>query len=91
MTTDEEEDLIWSCIQPAANVLTPCDSDGYNEGEVYGAVCKAIRKVEELYKERADRWQQLMDKLNKWSEIHEDRPTDQVVADAWWRVQNEMD
>lgn len=45
MTQEQIEELVWMCIMPADNSLTPCNSDRYNEGEVYSSCVKAVNVV----------------------------------------------
>ncbi len=84
MKIEEIDKLIWSCIKPAKNRVTPCDSDGYNESEVFSA----CRKLYVEIGQKAEKWQELQDKLNEWSRINEDGPTNELIADTWWNIVN---
>lgn len=45
---ETEEEMIWSCIEPAQKHGNPQDSDGYNEDEVY----QAVKRMYNLWKDK---------------------------------------
>lgn len=59
MTEQEIQDEVFKYIKPAENAENPGNSDGYNENELY----RAIREVVINYKEKADKWDYLENKV----------------------------
>jgi len=73
MTPDQINESVWEYIKPAENALTPENSDGYNENEVYRAwnagyqtACKEYQKDATTYNK------QLQNKVDDLNDIIKD-------------------
>lgn len=60
----------------------------YAEGLEVGL--KMLRDYDKKTKKNAEAWELLAGKINDWSEQNEDGPTDKVIADIWWEINNNI-
>lgn len=87
MTEDQQNESVWEYIKnhPADNVLTPENSDGYNESDVYRAWNAGYQTACKEYQEDAEKWRNFneeveslqkklslnWEKVEKWNKVQE--------------------
>ncbi len=60
----------------------------YQEGVQNGKLLVETSDEYKKLQKNAEAWELLIGRINDWSEQNEDGPTDAVIADIWWEINN---